>query len=81
MIFYIDKDMALAGGLTHTGHVYGMPAWFDADMESDEVYAAVLKVPLMTWWPTLGEALLQLAAWAFPGQGFTAPIRVTGPIE
>jgi hypothetical protein len=48
-VIYISKKAALAGGLTHEGTLFGVPAWFAGDDDGEICMATPKFVPFHAW--------------------------------
>ncbi len=82
-LIYITKVRALEVGLTHEGHMFGVPAWFEDDgKNADEFFACTPKIPVLHLWCMLVDALLEVGSHFISGDKvLISPITVRGRIK
>jgi hypothetical protein len=75
-LIYITKAAAIAGGLTHEGTLFGVPAWFAG--EGDEIAMATPKAPILHLWCRFADFAFEIASHFTPADRvLVSPIHVT----
>lgn len=82
-LIYITKTRALEVGLTHEGHMFGVPAWFEDDgKNADEFFACTPKIPALHLWCMLVDWLLEMGSYLMDKDTvLVSPITVRGRIK
>lgn len=76
---FIDREAALAEGLTHEGTLFGVPAWF-MDDGTGEISLATPKFLPFSVWCALMDKAFDLATYFLPPTVQLEAFRVTGRI-
>ncbi|HEL4296697.1 TPA: hypothetical protein UM674_000626 [Stenotrophomonas maltophilia] len=79
-LLYVTRREALDAGMTHSGRLFGVPAWLRVD--SDEQVTGTPKVPALHLWCWLIDQLLELPCCLLPQDcALVSPITIGREIE
>lgn len=79
-LIYITRDLAKECGLSHEGTLFGVPAWFDGDVD-DDMFIATPKIPALHAWCWLADKFYEFGAYLIPADAvLRSPISITNRI-